>query len=223
MSCTRWPMTEFSRVLHSGSWKMFPRQCVTFITGITLSHSCVVLPPSRVSHSLAALQPRFYMIIRAEVLISVPISSVWFYEILQPCDSRAWVFLLKEWNSPWLKLLICPLTRATAVSWLDQRCPPVLSWTLHAHLFGLLLYVSMKYSPLVSSTSPCGKRLTVYLLYWGDSTSKEALFVFISTKRIWDHQDCLLICWSRSGMGYSCKGIFAEIRLRSLHECPFPQ
>lgn len=34
---------------------------------------------------------------------------------------------------------------------------------------------------------------------------------------------CLLICWSRSGMGCSCKGIFAEIRLRSLHECPFPQ
>lgn len=175
-------MTEFSRVLHSGSWKMFPRQCVTFITGITLSHSCVVLPPSRVSHSLAALQPRFYMIIRAEVLISVPVSSVWFYEILQPCDSRAWVFLLKELNSPWLKLLICPLTRATAVSWLDQRCPPVLSWILHAHLFGLLLDLSMKYSPLVSSTSPCGKRLTVYLLYWGDSTSKEALFVFIARK-----------------------------------------
>lgn len=34
---------------------------------------------------------------------------------------------------------------------------------------------------------------------------------------------CLLICWSRSGIGCSCRGIFAEIRQRSLHECPFPQ
>lgn len=158
-----------------------------------LHHRCHSVPllcgTSRVPHSLAALQPRFYMIIRAEVLISVPVSSVWFYEILQPHDSRAWVFLLKEWNSPWLKWLICHLTRATAVSWLDQRCPQVLSWTLPAHLFGLLLCLSVKYRPLVSSTSPCGKRLTVYLLYWRDSTSKEAFFVFISTKRTWDHQD----------------------------------
>lgn len=44
-------MTEFTTALQSGSWKMFPRWYMTLpvatsITGVTLSHSCLVPPGS---------------------------------------------------------------------------------------------------------------------------------------------------------------------------------
>lgn len=64
-----------------------------------------------------------------------------------------------------------PLVKITYVTWQELQQSPAevrdvhKSWTLHTQLFGLLLYLSMKYSPLVSSTSPFWKRLRfIYMI-----------------------------------------------------------
>lgn len=66
-SPAKWLVEDVSRVIHDSA-------------SSHLHHRCHCVPllfgASWVPHALAALQPRFYTIIRAEVLVSVPIFSV---------------------------------------------------------------------------------------------------------------------------------------------------
>lgn len=145
-------MTDSTGALHSGLWKMFPRWCYTACSHLHHRGHCPTPVWYLLGHSFCSAA----QVLHDHKSRGLNQCANIFCVILWN-SAATWqqdLSILKQRSSPWLKWLICHLTRAPEVSWLDQRHPQVLSWALHTHLFGLLLYLSMKHSLLISSTSP---------------------------------------------------------------------